>query len=135
MTSAEMVPNEDFVDQVEELQVVIFNRLEPASISFGEHDIKMHLASSDLLSILHMFVDKANDNISSGDSAAQLSRQSIAPWVLESKLSGLVAKVLRTYQREYRKNSSAAAAASSGHKSDSGGKAKRAAVEAHQTPL
>ena len=135
MTITEMVPNEDFVDQVEELQVVIFNRLEPASISFGEHDIKMHLASSDLLSILHMFVEKANDNIQCGDSAEQLSRQSIAPWVLESKLSGLVAKVLRTYQREYRKYSSAAAAAGSSHNSNSGGKAKKVSAEVHQAPL
>lgn len=61
----------------------------------------MHLASSDLIKILQMFVKKVN-NISTGDFNA-LSRQSIAPWLLESKLSGLVAKVFRTYQREYKK--------------------------------
>ena len=77
---------------------MIFNRLEPASISVGDLDIRMHLASSDLLSVLQMFVDKAN-------AGEALSRQSIAPWVLESKLSGLVSKVLRTYQREYKKYS------------------------------
>lgn len=88
----------EFIEQVEELQVVIFNRLEPATISISDLDISMHLASSDLLYILQMFVDKAN----AGD---VLLKQTIAPWVLESKLSGLVAKVQRTYQREYRKYS------------------------------
>ena len=66
--------------------MVIFNRLEPAMISISDLDISMHLASSDLLYILQIFVEKAN----AGDA---LLKQTIAPWVLESKLSGLVAKV------------------------------------------
>lgn len=32
-------PNADFIEQVEELQVFIFNRLEPAKISIGEMGI------------------------------------------------------------------------------------------------
>ena len=103
MAVSEWKPSQDFVEQVEELQVMIFNRLCPASVSIADLDIKMHLASSDLLDILKTLVDKANDNIESGQPAKQLGRQSIAPWVVESKLSSLVAKVLRTYQREYRK--------------------------------
>ena len=49
-------------------------------------------------------MDKVNNN-SCGEYGGALSRQSIAPWLLESKLNCLVAKVLRTYQREYRKHS------------------------------
>ena len=82
---------------------MIFNRLKPASITVDNLDIQMHLASSDLLSLLQMFVDQVNENISCGQFASQFSKQQIGPHVVESKLKGLVAKVLRTYQREYRK--------------------------------
>ena len=51
---------EVFLDQVEELQVVIFNRLFAQTVSIEELNIKMHLASSDLLAILQMFTEKIN---------------------------------------------------------------------------
>ena len=61
----------------------------------------MHLASADFLAVLTKFVEKVNQG-------EPLTRQhSIAPWVLESKLSGMEAKVLRTYEREYKKFSQA----------------------------
>ena len=47
-------------DQVEELQIFIFNRLTPASITMKEFDMEMGLSSADLLHILVMFADKVN---------------------------------------------------------------------------
>lgn len=53
-------PSEDFIEQVEELQVVIFNRLEPAHISMKEVGIEFDMTSSDLLVVLQSVVESVN---------------------------------------------------------------------------
>lgn len=55
-------PSADFVEQVEELQVVIFNRLEPARVTLKDAGIEIDLTSSDLLTVLQTVVENLNSS-------------------------------------------------------------------------
>lgn len=89
--------NPDFVEQVEELQVIIFNRLLPFKMKQSKLGLTFNLSSSDLNNMLKHLVEKSNDGLMPDN--AQLFNK-----VLEGKLSNLVAKVFRTYQRELKRH-------------------------------
>ena len=53
----------DFTEQVEELQVIIFNRLQPFKIQQSKLDLSFNLSSSDLLTSLNFIVSKSNEGL------------------------------------------------------------------------
>ena len=56
-----------------------------------ELGLRIYLSSADLLYVLSILCERSN-SLDGLDGP-----QSITPWILENKLSGLVAKVVRTY--------------------------------------
>ena len=77
--------------------MIIFNRLQPFKIQQSSLNLMFDLSSADFITLLSYIVQKTNEGL-------MADHQKLCNQMMESKLSNLVAKVFRTYQRELKRS-------------------------------